>query len=86
MTNTKKLQGKMREKNLTILILSRKMGLSPTGLFNKIHNRREFLASEIFKMGEILGITDVEMRDIFYGESVELNSTSRESQNNKNED
>ena len=36
MTNTEKLQGKMREKGFTLKTLSSRVGLSPTGLFNKI--------------------------------------------------
>ena len=41
MTNTDKLQGKMREKKFTIKSLAGKVGLSPTALFNKIHNKKE---------------------------------------------
>lgn len=65
MTNTEKLQGKMREKGFTLKTLSSRVGLSPTGLFNKIHNRKEFFVSEVQIIGEALALNDDEVQDIF---------------------
>ena len=66
MTNTKKLQGKMREKAYTIKTLSACIGLTATGLFNKIHNKREFLVSEVRTISKVLSLTSDEMNEIFF--------------------
>ena len=67
MTKTDKLQGKMREAGMTIEKLATAVGLSRTGLFNKIHGKREFLVSEVAKICKILDIGDTEMQVIFFG-------------------
>lgn len=71
MTNTEKLQGKMREKGFTLKTLSSMVGLSPTGLFNKIHNRKEFFVSEVQIIGEALALNYDEVQDIFFAKDVE---------------
>lgn len=75
MTQTNKIQGKMKEKGLTISTLSLKIGISKTSLFNKIHNQREFLASEISSIRTVLNLSDSEVQEIFFAKSVELKST-----------
>ena len=77
MTNTKKLQGKMREKAYTIKTLGARIGLTTTGLFNKIHNNREFLASEVYNISVALSLTTEEVNEIFFANSVESNSTEQ---------
>ena len=67
MTNTLKLQAKMKEKGFTITTLASKVGLSPTGLFNKIHNKKEFVVSEVQLVGEALCLDKKEIQDIFFG-------------------
>lgn len=67
MTNTLKLQAKMKEKGFTITTLASKVGLSPTGLFNKIHNKKEFVVSEVQLVGEALCLNEKEIQDIFFG-------------------
>lgn len=76
MTNTGKLQGKMREKGYTIETLATKMHISRTTLFNKIHNKKEFLMSEVQAIKGILGLDSDEFQSIFFANYVELNSTS----------
>ena len=66
MTKTDKLQGKMREKGYTIKSLSARIGLSPTGLFNKIHNKKEFFISEVQVIGDALKLSNDELQDIFF--------------------
>ena len=56
----------MREKRLTIKDLAKIIGISPTSLFNKIHNHREFLASEVQMVGNALELNDFELRTIFF--------------------
>ena len=66
MTDTDKLQGKMREKKLTLNALASKVGLSPTGLFNKIHNDREFTVSEMLAVSDCLALSSTEREQIFF--------------------
>ncbi len=66
MIKTKTLQGIMRKNDITIEILAKKLSLSRTGLFNKIHGMKEFSAKEIKEMIEIFHLNDEEIRDIFF--------------------
>lgn len=66
MTNTAKLQGVMREKGHTLLSLANEVGLSGTGLFNKIHNISEFSASEIKAISVALDLTKDDAYAIFF--------------------
>lgn len=75
MTRTEKLQGKMREKGFTIRTLANRIGLTTTGLFNKIHNKKEFLVSEVQSIRTALSLDDNEVQDIFFATVVEPNST-----------
>ncbi len=66
MTQTAKLQAKMKEKGFTIKTLSAQVGLSDTGLFNKIHNKKEFVVSEVQLIGQALDLNNKEIQDIFF--------------------
>ena len=68
MVNTKKLQGKMREKGYTIESLATAIGLTINGFFNKIHNRTEFKASEIMCLNTLLSLSAVDTDEIFFCE------------------
>lgn len=71
MTNTPKLQGKMREKGFSLATLADAIGLSSTGLFNKVHNHKEFLISEVQAITSELNLSDEEVQEIFFGKKVE---------------
>lgn len=75
MTDSQKLKSKITEANLTIAKLATMVNLSPTGLFNKIHNIREFRISEMLKISECLKLSNVDRDKIFFANQVELNST-----------
>ena len=75
--DTQKLQGKMREHGYTINTLAKEMGISNTGLFNKIHNIQEFVVSEIQLISKLLHLTKAEIHAIFFAKDVELNSTKK---------
>ena len=77
MTQTLKLQAKMREKGFTIKTLASRVGLSATGLFNKIHNKKEFVVSEVQFIAQELCLSEQEIQDIFFAKPVELDSTNR---------
>lgn len=66
MINTLKLQAKMKEKAFTIKTLSKAVDLSVTGLFNKIHNKREFTVTELQKIVKALELNSTEMQNIFF--------------------
>lgn len=66
MTNTNVLQGKMREKKISLELLAVNVGLSITGLFNKIHNKREFTVSEMLAVSECLALSSSERELIFF--------------------
>lgn len=66
MTNTAFLQSKMKLNGVTISSLAKAIGLSATGLHNKIHNKREFVASEIFAISKHLSLSLVEKEKIFF--------------------
>ena len=75
MTNTILLKSKMLEKGFTIERLASIIGLSSTGLFNKIHNIREFRVSEMLNVSKLLSLTIEERDRIFFANWVEFNST-----------
>ena len=71
MTQTAKLQGKMRAKGFSLVKLADKIGLSTTGLFNKVHNQKEFLVSEVQAISTALGLSEQEVQEIFFAKDVE---------------
>ena len=68
MTNTKMLQGKMKEKCFTINSLANRIGISKTGLFNKIHNDREFTVNEMLAVSDCLSLSFSERDQIFFAD------------------
>jgi transcriptional regulator with XRE-family HTH domain len=71
MVNTALLQEKMKNNGFTIKELADRIGLSQTGLFNKIHNKREFKGSEINSMSIVLRLTKADVNRIFFARDVE---------------
>ena len=76
--DTQKLQGKMREHGYTINSLAKKLGISNTSLFNKIHNIQEFVVSEMQMIANLLHLTKSEIQAIFFAKFVESESTRKE--------
>ena len=76
--DTQKLQGKMRENGYTINSLAKKLGISNTSLFNKIHNIQEFVVSEMQMIANLLHLTKSEIQAIFFAKFVESESTRKE--------
>lgn len=66
MTNTDLLKKKMKDNSLTIKMLAKQIGLSITGLFNKIHGKREFTVSEMLAICDSLSLTYDEREKIFF--------------------
>lgn len=74
MTDTKKLKAIIKESGLKYDYIAKKLGLTYQGLKNKIENVREFKASEIVQLCNILNISE-RKDEFFFAEHVDLNST-----------
>ena len=71
LTHTTKLKIALLCNNLSIRGASELIGVSYTVLNDKVLNRRDFKASEIYRLAELLGLNRSEVVDIFlkgYGE------------------
>jgi hypothetical protein len=76
MTNTKLLKAKIKEKGVKKGFLVKALNTSYHWLGKKIENEKEFKASEIETLCEVLGITDNDERnEIFFAKNVEKSST-----------
>lgn len=69
--DTDSFQNAMRRSGFTLETLSAELALSRTGLFNKIHNKTEFKASEIAKIAMLLKLKNAEKAQIFFAVDVE---------------
>ena len=76
MTNTQLLLEHINRSGLKRNYIARMLGITTYSLAQKIHNIREFKASEIYTLSRVLGITSPEVvDDIFFAHDVELKST-----------
>lgn len=71
MTNSILLNYKIKSSGYRHGFLAEKLGLSRTGLYNKINNKSEFLASEIQTLSEILNLSPDERQAIFFAKEVD---------------
>lgn len=69
--NTEGFQNLMRRNGFTLESLSEELKLSRTGLFNKIHNKTEFKASEMAKISVLFKMNKSEKDKIFFAVDVE---------------
>ena len=69
--NSKAFQIEMRKNGHTLDSLARILGLSRTGLFNKIHNKSEFKASEMGAIATLFKLSKTKKDDIFFATDVE---------------
>lgn len=63
--NSELLQKKIRESGFKLGYISNELNLSMYGFSRKIRNESEFKVSEMFKLCEILNLSDKERTDIF---------------------
>ena len=66
MTNTKKLRALILECGLTQEQVAAHLGITPASLNYKINNKREFKASEIKALVELLNIPNEDVTGIFF--------------------
>lgn len=69
--DTDNFQRLMRRSGFTLETLSDELGLSRTGLFNKIHNKTEFKASEMGRVAVLFKMNKTEKDRIFFAVDVE---------------
>lgn len=72
MTNTKKLRALILERGLTQEQVAAHLGITPASLNYKINNKREFKASEIKALVELLNIPNEDVTGIFFTRDVDL--------------
>ena len=66
LTNTEKLEQKIKDSGYRIEYVAEKCGLSPQGLLKKRNNETEFKASEILVLKTLLDLSDEETNEIFF--------------------
>ena len=71
MTDTLKLKALIVEKQSTQRKLAKGIGISVASLSLKIHNKREFLISEVAKIQELFSLSDEKIMDIFFAKNVD---------------
>ena len=76
MTDTKRLEEKIKESGITKVHIGKKLNLTPYGLSKKIKGITEFKAEEISRICKILNIADLqEKEDIFFAKLIDSKST-----------
>lgn len=76
MTDTAKLQERIKKSGLKQAFIAEQLGLTSYGFARKKNNLSEFLPSEINILCDLLKINSIEERfEIFFAEKVELNAT-----------
>lgn len=72
MTDTKLLKERIARSGLKMSFIAERMGLSRTGLYNKINNRRPFNQYEIEAMCQVLQIVSLDEKEaIFFAGKVD---------------
>jgi hypothetical protein len=66
LTNTEKLEQKIKDSGYRIEYVAEKCGLSAQGLLKKRNNETEFKASEILVLKTLLNLSDEETNEIFF--------------------
>lgn len=65
MTNTEILERKIADSGFSVAELAIAVGISENALARKIRGEEEFFVSELWRIGEMLGLKGVEMQEIF---------------------
>ena len=71
MTDSFLLNYKIKQSGLKLGSIAETLGLSRTGLYNKINGSSEFFGSEIASLSELLNLSTEEREDIFFNKKVD---------------
>lgn len=75
MTDALELDYAIKKAGLDRPKVAKILGISLMALFNKIHNRSEFKASEIASLKQALNLTNEQRDRIFFANNVDVKST-----------
>ena len=75
MTDALELDYAIKKSGLDRQSVAKILGISMMALFNKIHNRSEFKASEIVKLKQALNLSNEQRDRIFFAHFVDIKST-----------
>ncbi len=75
MTNTLELDYAIKRAGLDREKVAKILGIGITTLFNKLHNKVEFKASEIAKLKSLLNLSKEQRDMIFFANNVDAQST-----------
>lgn len=78
MTDALELDYAIKKAGLDRPKVAKILGISLMALFNKIHNRSEFKASEIAKMKQALHLSNEQRDKIFFAHDVDVKSTKED--------
>lgn len=75
MTDTIQLKDILKKSGYKKSFVATKLGLTYQGFYNKVNNRNDFTATEMFKLCHLLDIKPENREDIFFAQCVENTST-----------
>ena len=78
MTDALELDYAVKNAGLNRQKIAKVLGISMMSLFNKIHNRTEFKASEIAALKQALHLSNEQRDKIFFAHDVDVKSTKEE--------
>lgn len=71
MTNKEEFRVALIKARMTMADLAKAIGISSASLSYKVNNKRDFMASEIKKIADLLRLTPEESTKIFFAERVD---------------
>jgi transcriptional regulator with XRE-family HTH domain len=71
MTNKEEFKVALIKARMTMADLAKAIGISSASLSYKVNNKRDFMASEIKKIADLLRLTPEESTKIFFAERVD---------------
>lgn len=72
--NTSMLLDKIESSGISKSKIAEMLGITRQGLYNKLCSKKEFKASEVRKLSELLDLTSVEREQIFFADCVDINA------------
>ena len=78
MTDALELDYAIKKAGLNRPKIAKALGISMMSMFNKIHNRTEFKASEIAALKQVLHLSNEQRDKIFFAHDVDAKSTKED--------
>lgn len=72
--NTSMLLDKIESSGISKSEIAETLGITRQGLYNKLYGKKEFKASEVRKLSELLDLTSAEREQIFFADCVGINA------------